>query len=166
MKKILFILLPIYYSCSAYADDKERLIISINSSTKSNVQFCDNYMFIKRFDLTIKNPSAADVPLDGLCLTSYSPQGDAFKVDTIHENLSVNVIKAGQEITGFAFFSWDNANIYDANSVSFSNKCGLTSSTPITPSSAGKLQWGPTEPNNDNKTFCMVPSQPGCAAMM
>ncbi|UDQ82408.1 DUF4354 family protein [Erwinia rhapontici] len=70
--------------------------------------------YTKTFDVSITNMSNKTIDLSKYCLTAYSPDHQAFKLDTVDDMLTNGKLNEGKSVKGQAVFSSESEKVYHA----------------------------------------------------
>ncbi len=83
----------------------------------------DKILFMKSFDVTIRNGSDQPIDLSKGCFKAVLPGRGELSVDTISEELATGIITSGASRKGFAGFSSPDENAYKAIAVKYEQSC-------------------------------------------
>lgn len=79
--------------------------------------------YTKDFNVSIANLSDKEIDLSSLCLIAYSPDGKAFALDTVSDELAQKKLKPKAMVEGDAVFSSKDSSVYSAAMVKIADSC-------------------------------------------
>lgn len=108
---------------AANAAPPKNIAVYATEKSTGSISIGGKDAYTKTFDVALAKLPGDDIDLSTLCLKAYSPDNQAFKLDTVDEALTTGSLKEGKLVKGIAVFAADSAAVYSAALVKITDDC-------------------------------------------
>lgn len=120
---LLTVIVSIFVSFSVRAISTENIAVYAVEKSQGSVSVADQNIYIKSFNVILKNLSGKDIPLFNYCIKGISPDGREFIMSPVKDDILKSTLQAHKTVQGIFSLHGNNISVQKTALIKLSDDC-------------------------------------------